>query len=336
MDWAGEKNVCSAYTCPALRLLGLLDFLQAWRLLHRHAQQPDKKLRGLGGTCQAQLSNATPCKNHVMLCKNRAKRVVKPCKKLFSPATPARIRGQPKKTGPVKKEWQVGQDNDSAARNAPPWPPCVLKAQDGAVGAVAQQPSGVNKVPHHAPLVGEGLRKVRARAVQLAAAAVLAVDHFQRGSSRSPRPRATRGDVQHNVVPAPDAQVRIVAKTFGYQPGPRNNSGLPSLQQPSTKPRFNSTPSTAQHPLGREKLASPLRLAPYVVLVAPRTSEAGRCTLSLASSCCGSCRTAPAKFAHCRKACRRQLKAGRQPEPHSATCRSARQGLCLPGTFRFA
>ena len=49
----------------------------------------------------------------------------------------------------------------------------VLKAQhrvvDGAVGAVAQQPPRVDEVPHHAPLVGEGLGEVRARAVQLAA-----------------------------------------------------------------------------------------------------------------------------------------------------------------------
>ena len=58
----------------------------------------------------------------------------------------------------------------------------MLEAQhrvvDGAVGAVAQQPPGVDEVPHHAPLVGEGLREVPRRAVQLAAAAAHAVDHL--------------------------------------------------------------------------------------------------------------------------------------------------------------
>ena len=56
---------------------------------------------------------------------------------------------------------------------------------DGAVGAVAQQPPRVDEVPHHAPLEGEGLREVRARAVQLAAAAAHAVDHL-----RAARPQA--------------------------------------------------------------------------------------------------------------------------------------------------
>ena len=109
---------------------------------------------------------------------------------------------------------------------------------DGTVGAVAQQPPGVDKVPHHAPLVGEGLREVRARAVQLAAAAAHAVDHLRaarpqayhrvhaelghvllalgpRGVhalQRAPQRRrvhvAPRGDAQHNVAPAADAQVQ--------------------------------------------------------------------------------------------------------------------------------
>ena len=35
---------------------------------------------------------------------------------------------------------------------------------DGAVGAVAQQPPGVDEIPHHVPLVGEGLKEVRVRA----------------------------------------------------------------------------------------------------------------------------------------------------------------------------
>ena len=118
----------------------------------------------------------------------------------------------------------------------------VLKAQhrvvDGAVGAVAQQPPRVDEVPHHAPLVGEGLGEVRARAVQLAAAAAHAVDHLRaarpqayhrvhaelghvllavgpRGVhalQRAPQRRrvhvAPRGDTQHDVVPAADAQVQ--------------------------------------------------------------------------------------------------------------------------------
>ena len=58
LDWAGEKNVCSAYACPALRLLGIPAL---W----------------LG-----------------------------------------RMRGPQKKTGPVKKEWQVGRDNNSITEAA--------------------------------------------------------------------------------------------------------------------------------------------------------------------------------------------------------------------------
>ena len=109
---------------------------------------------------------------------------------------------------------------------------------DGAVGAVAQQPPRVDEIPHHAPLVGEGLGEVRARAVQLAAAAAHAVDHLRaarpqayhrvhaelghvllavgpRGVhalQRAPQRRrvhvAPRGDAQHDVVPAADAQVQ--------------------------------------------------------------------------------------------------------------------------------
>ena len=102
----------------------------------------------------------------------------------------------------------------------------MLKAQhrvvDGAVGAVAQQPPGVDEVPHHAPLVGEG--------VQLAAAAAHAVDHLRAarpqayhrvhaelghvllalgpGGQRRRVHVAPRGDAQHDVVPAADAQVQ--------------------------------------------------------------------------------------------------------------------------------
>ena len=102
-------------------------------------------------------------------------------------------------------------------------------------GAVGEQPPRVDEVPHHAPLVGEGLS---ARAVQLAAAAAHAVDHLRaarpqayhrvhaelghvllafgpRGVhalQRAPQRRrvhvAPRGDAQHDVVPAADAQLQ--------------------------------------------------------------------------------------------------------------------------------
>ena len=160
---------------------------------------------------------------------------------------------------------------------AGPWPQCSAQSPGPrhGWGAVAQQPPGVDEVPHHAPLVGEGLREVRARAVQLAAAAAQAVDHLRaarpqayhcvhaelghvllalgpRGVhalQRAPQRRrvhAPRGAAQHNVVPAADGAA-------SDQPGPtygnKFRSDCLASQQPSTKPRSGSTP-----------LASPLRL----------------------------------------------------------------------------
>ena len=73
VDWAGEKNVRSAYACPALRLLGT-----------------------------PRLSTRLGDSSAVAAIKN------------FGVAW--RMRGPPKKTGPVEKEWQVGRDNNSRSR----------------------------------------------------------------------------------------------------------------------------------------------------------------------------------------------------------------------------
>ena len=138
---------------------------------------------------------------------------------------------------------------------------------DGAVGAVAQQPPRVDKVPHHAPLVGEGLREVRARTVQLAAAAAHAVDHL-----RAARPQAyhrlamcssplhaasMRSSARRSVAASTWLRAEMpntmwfqrqtprssiaASETFGYQPGPtygnRFRQDCLAWQQPSTKPR---------------------------------------------------------------------------------------------------
>ena len=168
MDWAGEKNVCSAYACPALRLLGTP------RLPTRPGDSSThdsltKKLRGLGGTCQAQSSNAKPCKIHVMPCE-------KSCKARYysrpyihvHPAVIAffqrktvqtapdhlhvcpRMRGRAKKTGPVKKEWQVGRNNDSRSllargRAADSGGPALLLPPGP---AASQQGLRLQPVPH--------------------------------------------------------------------------------------------------------------------------------------------------------------------------------------------
>ena len=82
---------------------------------------------------------------------------------------------------------------------------------------------------------------------------------------------------QHDVVPAADAQVQ--------HRGQRNLwVDCLASQQPSTKPRFGSTPSTgltpsAGHRMGRGKgaLASPLRLAHHVHADVQRVLVAERC-----------------------------------------------------------
>ena len=114
----------------------------------------------------------------------------------------------------------------------------------------------VDEVPHHAPLVGEGLREVRARAVQLTAAAAHVVDHlraarpqayhrvhaelghvllaFHAASMRQRAPQrrrvhvTPRGDAQHDVVvPAADVQVqhRGQRKPLGTSRAPRTATG---------------------------------------------------------------------------------------------------------------
>ena len=103
-----------------------------------------KKTSGFGG-CQAQSSkimqhHAKPCKimsckNHAKSCKTRyssrpyidirTRRIAfcsaKPCKKkAILPGLDGQVylgrASNRQKTGPVKKEWQVGRDNDSRSR----------------------------------------------------------------------------------------------------------------------------------------------------------------------------------------------------------------------------
>ena len=114
-DWAGEKNVCSAYACPALRLLGTP------RLPTRLGDSSSaiKKLRGLGGTCQAQSCNAIQKSCHAMQT---------PCKKLFSPAIRA---GIPENARPGKKNWPREKRMASWARQRQQ----ITEAADGGARA---------------------------------------------------------------------------------------------------------------------------------------------------------------------------------------------------------
>ena len=64
MDWAGEKNVCSAYACPALRLLGTPG-LPLPRQLLRHE---DKKTSGFGGYMPSAVNQAKSCQNQGKSC----------------------------------------------------------------------------------------------------------------------------------------------------------------------------------------------------------------------------------------------------------------------------
>ena len=70
-----------------------------------------------------------PCKKHA----NQAK----PCETSYSPRPYLhvwpRMRGRAKKTGPVKKEWQVGRDNDSRSRRPRTAAPGLARGADGAV-----------------------------------------------------------------------------------------------------------------------------------------------------------------------------------------------------------
>ena len=78
------------------------------------------------------------------------------------------------------------------ALEAGPWPPCSAQSPAPRRGWGGRC---VDEVPHHAPLVGKSLGEVRARAVQLAAAAAHAVDHL----------RAARPQAYHRVYAELDA-----------------------------------------------------------------------------------------------------------------------------------
>ena len=138
----------------------------------------------------------------------------------------------------------------------------VLKAQhrvvDGAVGAVAQQPPHVDEVPHHAPLVGEGLGEVRARAVQLAAAAAHAVDHL----------RAARPQAYHRVPCAPRLATRrpCAPARAAASPRPRGSARRcptrcgPSGRRPAPASR-PAKPSGTSREAGLPRVAAALHKA---------------------------------------------------------------------------
>ena len=113
VDWAGEKNVCSAYACPALRLLGT----------------PSLPTRLLGDSPSAIATHDSLTKNFGVRGAHAAKRAILPAQ------MPESARGRAKKNGPVKKEWQVGQDNDSRSRRP-------RTARTGADGAVVPARTG--------------------------------------------------------------------------------------------------------------------------------------------------------------------------------------------------
>ena len=101
-----------------------------WGVHARHNQaKPCNTMQNQAKSCHAKIKQCKKktCKNELLLrsvhtctpCSNSVFFFnAKPCE-TSSPAIPAqirRMRGPPKKTGPVKKEWQVGRDNDSRSR----------------------------------------------------------------------------------------------------------------------------------------------------------------------------------------------------------------------------
>ena len=153
MDWAGEKNVCSAYACPALRLLGtpslptqlgdsssathdsLTKNFGVWGVHAKHNQ---------ANSCNTMQNHA---KNHVMPCKKSCKTSyssgpyiyirtrgiafffsAKPCKKLFSSAR-AGMAGE--NARPTKKNWPRKKRMASWARQRQQ----ITEAADGGARA---------------------------------------------------------------------------------------------------------------------------------------------------------------------------------------------------------
>ena len=97
--WTGRAKKTSVRRTPARHCACsalLASYTPAWRLPRQllcHAQ--DKKLRGLGGTCQAQLSKTM--QNHVM------PRMQKSCQTSPAATCPDNARGRAKKTGRKKR-----------------------------------------------------------------------------------------------------------------------------------------------------------------------------------------------------------------------------------------
>ena len=119
VDWAGEKNVCSAYACPALRLLGTPSL--PTRLGDSSSAIATRiKNFGVWGV-HAKHNQATPCntmQNHVMPCKNRVKKL------------PV-IRARMAENAPTKKNWARKKRMASWARQRQQ----ITEAADGGARA---------------------------------------------------------------------------------------------------------------------------------------------------------------------------------------------------------
>ena len=129
MDWAGEKNVCSAYACPALRRLGTSSLPTRLGDSSNAIATHDSLTKNFGvwgvHVKHNQAKHVMPCKNHVMPCKNRAKPVgrQKPCKS-YSPRSYVHVwlesaAGQ--KNWPRKMaSWQDNYNRSRRPRTAAP------------------------------------------------------------------------------------------------------------------------------------------------------------------------------------------------------------------------
>ena len=137
----------------------------------------------------------------------------------------------------------------------------VLKAQhrvvDGAVGAVAQQPPGVNEVPHHRRRPERSPRPRRRVHAELGhvllALGPRGVHALQRAPQRRRVHVAPRGNAQHDVVPAADAQVQHRGqRNLRVPAGPhvRQQAGLPRVAPPQSPGPAARRPRAQRRPPG--------------------------------------------------------------------------------------
>ena len=127
MDWAGEKTSVRRTPARHCACSALLDFLHGLPPRTTARQKTSgfggympstiKQCKTMQNSCHAMrkivqneillqaVHTCTPCSNSIFSAQNRVKS--------YSPRP--YVQNQ-KKTGPVKKEWQVGQDNDSRSR----------------------------------------------------------------------------------------------------------------------------------------------------------------------------------------------------------------------------